>query len=382
MSEYSFYTRNGSSGYENSRILERDSLSVKHIKNGIILPAKQDPNGEKMWAIGGVVDNNGDFVKDTAFPHSVFGGDYLYDTSVKINETVVFLGPLVYHWGHFICDLISRLWFVLDNPEKYKIAYCGWYHGNASVEISGNFLRFFNLLGIKKSQLIDIQEPTQFKEIIIPDVSMSVRDRFFTKEYKKIFNTVTNNAVKNCPKEIPEKVYFTREKFVDAQEKEYGEKYISEFFKNNGYEILAPETLSLDMQIIYFQKCKKIAAVSGTITHNMLFASKSLDLIVINKLDLVNNYQTLIDATNKNKVILVDAYKMFLPVLFGKGPFLFEPNRYLRKFAIDNDYVLPKGLFLKDRVKSFLWYIRKYYSIYKEPLWREMLYNQQKAMKI
>lgn len=384
MSRYLFCTRNKDGWrHKDIEVKKGKKLSVSYIDNGVIIPAKADPSGKVMWAIGGVVDSKGKFVEESAFPKDFFGGIYEYgEEEENSDEIVVFLGPLVYHWGHFICDLVSRLWFVLDNPKKYKIAYCGWSFGSPNIDISGNFLEFFNLLGIEKSQLIDIQKPTRFKKVIIPDVSMSKRERIYTKEFKEIFSRVIHNALeKKDHMVVPKKIYFTRENFEDAKKKEYGEQYISEFFQSNGYKILSPENLSLTDQIACFQKAERIAAVSGTITHNMLFASKSLELIVINKLDLVNHYQTLIDSMNNNKVVLIDAYRMILPVLFGKGPFLFEPNKYLKEFAVDYGYVPPTGLSLKNRIKGYWWYFRKYCSIYKDSVSRNLLFNQQEARR-
>ena len=46
--------------------------------------------------------------------------EFNYDYVNDIDEEVVFFGPFVKHWGHFICDQISRSWFILDNPKKYK----------------------------------------------------------------------------------------------------------------------------------------------------------------------------------------------------------------------------------------------------------------------
>ena len=49
-------------------------LDVKIIQNGILLPPKKDSS--KDWGIGGVVDNNGNFVEDSIY-RFYFGGGIL-----------------------------------------------------------------------------------------------------------------------------------------------------------------------------------------------------------------------------------------------------------------------------------------------------------------
>ena len=131
--------------------LRSDKLQVITIKNGLILPAHE--NSSKLWADGGVIDEKGNFVELSGNGY-IFGGKYDYDEAeVKyVDEEVVFFGPFIKHWGHFICDQIGRLWYIKNNPQKYKIAYCGWNWRQGPGDLDGNYLELLELLGCKKSQ--------------------------------------------------------------------------------------------------------------------------------------------------------------------------------------------------------------------------------------
>lgn len=362
--------------YKNDEILK-----VKEVDGGIILPAKKDNTGKKLWAIGGVLDKNNNYIDESSTRY-LFGGKYEYDQDslIEIKEEVIFLGPFLLHWGHFIGDQISRLWYIIDNPKKYKIAYCGWFWNKKHTEIDGNYLELFNLLGIDKSQLIDITVPTKFKNIIIPDFSF-IPSSFYTVEFKKIINKITT-SINNKEYEFKDNIYFTRKNFYEAQNKEYGEEEIIKFFEQNNYQILSPENMTLCEQIYCFQKCKNIAAISGSITHNIMFSGDGLNVTILNKFDQINNYQMIIDHLVDIEITYVDIYQKLLPVLFGRGPFIIGVNKYLKKYAKRNN-LKSKSIFIINLniIKKYLWYFKKYKQIYSSKLNKDLLKNQEASKK-
>lgn len=355
--------------------LSRKQLSVTTIKNGIILPAHT--NSSKLWADGGVVNANGKYIEDSGNGY-LFGGKYNYDSSeiIESNETVVFFGPFIEHWGHFICDLIGRMWFVKDNPKKYKIAYCGWNWHQGTGDIKGNYLELLKLLGIQKKQLINIQKPTRFKKIIIPDLAFS-GGNYYTKEFKDMISIIVSNSLVSKIK-TPSKVYFSRTKFNNGKER--GEEKIEKIFKANGYEVVYPESLSVKEQITYLNKAQEIAMVSGSLSHNLMFSkNEKLHAIILNKMSLVNNYQSVIDDMTNIKITYIDSFFSPLQVLFGAGPFLLSNTKHLRQFIKDNNYNLPKTCNIS--LKDIAWYFKKYQATYRNPNNKTLLNNQKEAIK-
>ena len=356
--------------------LRKTALSVRVVNNGIILPAASGTT--VLWAIGGVLDEYGEFV-DESKNDSLFGGKYPYDkTKVEyIDEEVIFFGPFVKHWGHFICDQINRLWFIKNNPTKYKIAYCGWNWNFDNGDMEGNFLRLLELLGCKKDQLINIQQPTKFKKIIIPERAF-VGGQFYSPEFEKTIDIIVKNALKKQIS-VPQKIYLSRTKF--AKNKERGEEKIEKQFKANGYTILYPEKMSLDEQIAYFNKAEKIAMVSGSISHNLMFTqSSSVEAAIINKFDLENKYQLVVDDLSKAKISYIDCYIKLREVCFGLGPFLLTPTNHLKQYFQKNGYSFLKSC--KLSLYDLIWYYTTYHKIYSAPINKKYLEEEKKAIEI
>lgn len=363
--------------YANKSGLVDKKLSVCEVTNGVILPARENNSySSKVWAIGGVIDETGNFVEESSSWY-LFGGNYEYNEDFVDNydEEVIFMGPFLKHWGHFICDQISRLWYILNAPSKYKIAYCGWNWNCGLSDMSGNYLELMELLGVKKEQLVNIQRPTRFKKVIIPNFSFFFEglSRYYTKEFIQITDKIVSNvkmASSNCPKNI----YFTRLSFSVSNEKERGELQIVEYLKKKGFVVVSPEKLSLKEQIFYLNHCENICMISGSISHNLMFAKSENNMIILNKTNLINSYQMLIDHITKANVIYIDIYKKIFHVLFGMGPFLMDVNKNLHNWggtiSLDNS-----RLTLKD----YLWYFKTYYRIYKDKNNKRLLKRQKKA---
>ena len=75
----------------------------------------------------------------------------------KINKTVIYGGLISNHWGHFLVDFTTRLWFTLINKDNNPIAFV--VRERQHIELLSNILRFLELLGIKKDRILLISEP-------------------------------------------------------------------------------------------------------------------------------------------------------------------------------------------------------------------------------
>ena len=356
--------------------LKKKKLQVTTVENGIILPAHICE--DKLWASGGVIDERGKFIKESATSY-LFGEKYNYneDKVKTIDEEVVFFGPFVRHWGHFICDQINRLWYIMKNPTKYKIAYCGWEWNMNPCNLDSNFLELLELLGCKKTQFINIQQPTRFKKIIIPEQAFS-GGNYYTKEFIQFRNKIVKNALSRKI-DAPKKVYFSRKNF--GQTKERGEDKIEKAFKNNGYKIILPEQLSVAEQITYFNKSQKIAMCSGSISHNLMFSRTSnLEAIIINKFNIPNDYQMMIDEITSANISYIDAYFRLFNVLFGLGPFLLIINRYFKQYFKQNNLVIKK--ITSPTIREIVWYFKKYHEIYSNPDNKKLLKSQNESVSL
>lgn len=341
---------------DDKELLVKRELTVENVKNGIVYP-----NKPKM-SDGGVTDEAGNFIEISRLnalnSEDTFGGINNRGTinTENKNIAVIYIGNYWKQWGHFLIDSVSRLWFFLKNKnvEDYKICYTG-------QKLNGIYLDFFELIGLDKNKLLYIDEPSQFKEIIIPECS-HMPGLYYTKEWVNIFDTAIENALKIYnyhEKKYGKKIIFSRKKFIKKFKApfEVGEASIINLFKKNGYTVVCPEEHSLVEQIGIIQNSDEIVSISGTLAHTLIFAKNNTKLIQLKKYVDVNYRQAEINQCRNLNVYNIDCHISPFLVRNG-GPFVFDVNNNLVSFFRINGYNVKKS----DRIINF--WRRKIYFIY------------------
>lgn len=339
--------------------------SIK-VKYGIVLPLKNFKSDKNTKNRGGVLDKNLKYIESSAMlAHNMINrvkGKYKIDLKKLqyINEEVVYINAFYEHWGHFLVDIVSRLWYVIKNPNKYKIVFI--VDEFSDIKIDGNYLEFLELFGINKENIIIVNSPTRFKSIIIPDVSI-YPGKYYTKEYKKIFDVLFKKIDYN-PK-IPKKIYLSRVKYRKAKSKEKGEKNIEKLFNRNGYTTIYPEAMTLKDQIAYYKSCDEMVCINGTLSHNILFANDGVNIIIINKTYKMNKNQGLINQVKKANSTYIDCHISIYPISYGKGPFIIVKSIKMKKYAKDHNMKWNDDYFLPiKKIYYRLWYLRDYRKKY------------------
>ena len=321
---------------------------MKTVDDALLLPQK-DADGHS-WGIGGAVDSDGKIVEESCMGQ-VFGGTYpIRNEDIIYNNEVLYFIPIIpKHWGHFLIDVLSRFWFMIDGSDKgYRIAFCG--KDFPDLQITGNYLEALQLLGVDEKRLLFIEKPMKASKIMIPEASYG-DGKPYSDIYSKVIQrlkerTMTLEAVKKL--EPIDRIYFTRQQFRRARMTEVGEKEIESLFRANGFAVLAPEMLTVKEQIFYFATAKEIASISGTISHNIVFCGEGTKVSVLNRCCLPNVAQFSINQISKAMVTYIDVYAKETMRREKYWPVWVEVNDNLNRFMKDTGYQ-PGGSSLLKR---------------------------------
>lgn len=323
-------------GFENKHnmfCLDRP-MAVQTVDLGVVLPRKETESGP-MWGLGGVCDEGGRFVELSAYDGgwATHGGAYPYEEPEYIDCDVVYFGPFFLHWGHFLVDLIGRMWYIARHG-RMKVAFLG------EDEPTGNFLECFRLLGLEESDLIHVVKPTRFRSVTVPEFSCKSCE-WYSREYRDIFDTMIANA---APQEIPGKnIYFSRLDF--GRGKEVGEQQIASWAISNGFTAVAPEKLTVVQQIAIWNGAEKILCLDGSIPISVAFSqNENLQLTVLHKTSLEHQNLDLFLLMRPCRVSLLDAYRepfRGYPKNIGAGPFLLEIGEDILCYSREHDMTMP-----------------------------------------
>lgn len=162
------------------------NLSVEIYDDAVALPCKKH---DGLFGKGGLIDSEGRLIEESVIP-GIYSGVYQYDELEEKNETVVFCGYFINHWGHFLVEAVSRLWYFIQEDDTQIDKYVFVVGENEHRILKGNYKKFFSLLGILEKIEI-INKPTRFSKVILPQRSCK-RPYYYADEYKLIFDFVVS----------------------------------------------------------------------------------------------------------------------------------------------------------------------------------------------
>ncbi len=337
----------------------RENPEIWQGSNATILPLRRDD--QLLFGRGGVVDSDGNYVDLSAIPGRVQYA-YPFENAEYRDETVVYCGYLVNHWGHFLIEGVTRLWYFLENDRRVD-KYVFFLDEHEEREIKGNYREFLELLKIW-DRLEIINRPTTYREVIVPELGIHMRTAY-TPKLVKVFDAAADSVVPDPGWETPEKIYFSRSQFQKGLPFESGYDTLDNFFAKNGYTILYPEKVPLSRMIHYIRNSKVVASLSGSLPHNMLFANQGQRVEIVERLVISDDNQTDVNRMRQLQVTYIDASIPIYPVDFV-GPLIMGYTDCLKRFAEDKGYAPPDGQYLTEKHdrRCFVKYMKAYVDLY------------------
>ena len=325
MEEKKLYIENGKRAWL-EELYTRGLCNISKIgkqvfEDAVILPIRDGFMNDRYIGEGGVVDKDGNYIEDSVISFG-FGGAYVPEFETYCDRTAVYLGSDHGAWGHFLVDVVPRLWYVLKEDEANSV-YVMIRSESSDTTILDNELDFFRCLGIDDRVKV-INTPIRFRRVIVPQRSYNpdLSERagetaselhpFFLETFDYVRNALLSES-DSVGVKTSKNVFFTRSGLSETHWHDTGIEILDSFFRNNGYEIVSPEKIGLKELVHMLSKAERVAYLSGTLQHNMLFAPDGIRALCIERKPMLVGYQTDIDLIKKLDVTYVSGTYSFWP---------------------------------------------------------------------
>lgn len=224
ISQASTYKKAVAENYLSDRVLE-----IQELDFGIAMPYGEQKGGiydSQSLKLVATMDREGQ------------RQEFYIDKNTNISqsdESVIFGGQSYTAFGHLLLEGLSRLWFIIANPQdKRKIIYIKCGDWGEKIGTKAKLYEFFQLLGVDQNRIIIIEKPTQFKHITIPEISYFCF-RGYTKEYPLIYRHFAMGANRLCDREQSfDKIYLSHSKWGHRPEQHFLNEQIYEDFLKIG----------------------------------------------------------------------------------------------------------------------------------------------------
>lgn len=320
-----------------------------------ILPAKMDiaPNAVivNQGRDGfGVYDENGYLVQSSrqirgrnnqiVHSHMDIPADVPY-----IDADVMFLGNVYPQFGHFLLEHMNRAWGLLRRECRGRRVVL--INNKHYENIPEYMCRFVELMGIKRSDIIILEQTTRFRSVAVPHQGFEI-DQWANDEFASAFEHIASR-VADAPKY--DKIYMSRDAL--SERRTYGERAVQRIFEKNGFKIIRPETLSLDTQIGLMKNCRVLAGCAGTALHMALFMPRGGTVIQIKRNKINKDSGPTQNLINRVK----DLHGIFISASIerdktGHGDFapqIIGITKYVREFFDKNGFLYSDADLIPDR---------------------------------
>jgi len=274
--------------------------------------------GEKLAEYsfdGGVTTADGKFVESSMMHEAPCGVGGAYEATCAMQHvTVIYIGYLLCVWGHALTDSLKKLWFLNTDEGRRllqggaRVAYVTLYN-EALPDWQKELWR---LAGFEYTKWMHVITPTRFDRIVVPDNSLVAHPdetRLYDERFSDIIYTIRCNAIKERQEAMNtwgDRVYLTRSRLKGG--KDHNECEVEQLFRRLGYQIVAPEQLSVVEQINLWASCPVVATTVGSIAHAAMFMPTGSRLLLLSKADYVNGYQDMANRLSGASVTCVAAH--------------------------------------------------------------------------
>ena len=328
------------------------------------LYSDDSPTGRLYYTDGYSVNN------ETTMPGGTeMFSSYRPDEITKSDETVIYAGVIRDHFGHFITDCLTRLWYAVKNTDdKHRIAFVldppdfpEFDPFNPEYEIPF-IIKLMEMVGISRDRVLVVREPTQFTNVIVPKPSC-----FFSSRYNsELFYVVYDEIKSKINPKTEKKIYLSRSKY--EKQDIFNETYFEKFFEGQGFKVIYPELLDVEEQIAYVMGADEIACTIGTLSLISVFARKKTRLICLLRSHQISYQQYLVNTAMRLDYVYIDvSINLFASMFHLSHSYLIGPTVYWTKFLKDEygiedttdifDYLDNTNIKLGSLIKLYLSYI-------------------------
>ena len=178
----------------------------------------------------------------------------------RVAARTCYIGNIFNHYGHFITEGLSALW---DDFADYDYLAA---HPFVFGGLLAAYARYCHAaLDIDRRKILVIREPTVFEDITVLERSW-LPNKAAHPDFMKVAQRI---AAPFHTGRHPLRLYLSRR--MTEQRNVAQEPAIEDLFRQRGFVVLHPETLTIEAQLALYGQAAVLAGFSGSALHNVMF---------------------------------------------------------------------------------------------------------------
>ena len=250
--------------------IREDALRHVVVENGYVVPVDPSLISFVMDAGGRVITAS----QTTRYKDPVDKGQsrrflrrFGKDNARDDDRTCVFLGPVICHYGHFLLESLSRLWYT--PPQDAVLVFAA----SPNIEVRNYMMAYWSNAGLELSQVEFVTSPTRFRRVIVPEAAFRV-GRYAHIGMREVYQRITRNVCRE-PRAARERIYLSRSRWENTR----NENDLEAALSAQGFRVVHPQDLSIEEQIEMISGASEIVGRWGSAMHNVVFANPGVKIV-------------------------------------------------------------------------------------------------------
>jgi hypothetical protein len=238
----------------------------------------------------------------------------------RVKGPCIYMGVLFHHFGHFVLEGLSRMWFAKEHPDMPIVwSTYGTPRDRSTTRSSYRPWQadLVKLIGVDNPPMF-VERAITFSELVIPEPGYRIQN-YFHPTHRDALAVVDCEPLAGC------NTWLSRSRLDPRKGGNRTEALLERRLAGAGWQIIHPEELSIKDQLAALRSSERVAGMQGSAFHNLLFLRNPEGLavdIISRDADLPlrsenRNYQTIAKAKAIKQTIHRPEFER---VIERKGP--------------------------------------------------------------
>lgn len=217
------------------------------------------------------------------------------------NEEVVYFGPLIPHYGHFVVSSLARAWFVGNSDlRRGRRILCHSDHPpdrHFAMSFMGDLVRG---MGLDDADFISPERPLRFADVVVPTPAF-IEQNEASEAFIAPLHRIGDRVLGRHPVQPTAKIAYLSKSRVShgAVTHITNEIELEDILRDRGMDIFHPEQMNFAEQVRLFAAYRVVVAFVGSGLHTHAFVRRPPEIIGISMDPFVNSNVVLVDRLNK-----------------------------------------------------------------------------------
>ena len=216
------------------------------------------------------------------------------------DEPYLYLGPMVLHYGHFVTDVLSRLWPLVASPDEPVRLLCHRLEPPGVWRETGFLPEIVARLGHGLDDIAAFDRPVRLRRVAVPAPSfrgMSHAHAVYgdlCRHVGRPFWSQTEVDTVETP------VYLSKARLPGGLTHAVNDGELADELARRGVDVVHPERLSFAEQVALFARRTIVLGTIGSAFHTSLFSAPRRRIVGLNFAEHLNSNFGIFDRLNGN----------------------------------------------------------------------------------